>query len=128
MLDKTYLAGRAALIGDRDLGTVSPGVPPGAVEPAAPDRTTNTTGTSHISVVDRYGNALAMTTSIESSFGNGVMVPGRGFCSTTSSPIFPSRRAVMTVRRSPIAWKPTSGRAVPWPRRWCSTRAAAWSG
>ena len=79
MLDKTYLAGRAALIGDRDLGTVGPGAPPGAVGLAAPDRTANASGTSHISIVDRYGNALAMTTTVESSFGNGVMVPGRGF-------------------------------------------------
>ena len=33
-------------------------------------------GTSHVSIVDRYGNALSMTTTMESSFGNGVMVRG----------------------------------------------------
>jgi gamma-glutamyltranspeptidase len=33
-------------------------------------------GTSHVSIVDQYGNALSMTTTIESSFGNGVMVNG----------------------------------------------------
>jgi gamma-glutamyltranspeptidase/glutathione hydrolase len=76
MLDEGYLASRAALIGDNDMGTASPGIPPGEFDPTAPDPTTKTSGTSHISIVDRWGNALSMTTSIESSFGNGVMVEG----------------------------------------------------
>ena len=33
-------------------------------------------GTSHISVVDSYGNVLSMTTSIESAFGSHIMVDG----------------------------------------------------
>ena len=76
MLDKTYLAERAALITDTDMGDAAPGVPPGEFDPAAPDNTAKLSGTSHISIVDRYGNALSMTTTIESSFGNGVMVRG----------------------------------------------------
>lgn len=32
--------------------------------------------TSHLSIVDRFGNALSMTTSIEMAFGSGVMVRG----------------------------------------------------
>jgi gamma-glutamyltranspeptidase / glutathione hydrolase len=39
-------------------------------------RLRNPGGTSHISIIDRYGNALSMTTSVESAFGNGVMVEG----------------------------------------------------
>lgn len=35
--------------------------------------------TSHISVVDAQGNAVAMTTTIEHIFGSGLVVPGRGF-------------------------------------------------
>lgn len=79
MLDKAYLASRAALIAETDLGTASPGKPPGDFDPAAPDPTAKDDGTSHVSIVDRYGNALSMTTTIESSFGNGVIVPGWGF-------------------------------------------------
>ena len=76
MLDKTYLASRAALIGEQDTGTAQPGTPPGNFDPSAPDNRAKLSGTSHISIVDRYGNALSMTTTVESSFGNGVMVRG----------------------------------------------------
>ncbi len=76
MLDKDYLASRAALVSDMDMGSASPGVPPGDFDPSAPDNSLNEHGTSHVSIVDRYGNALSMTTTIESSFGNGVMVNG----------------------------------------------------
>jgi gamma-glutamyltranspeptidase/glutathione hydrolase len=76
MLNKDYLASRAALIRDWDMGVANPGVPPGVIYPAAPDASLDESGTSHISIVDRYGNALAMTTSIEGPFGNGVMVDG----------------------------------------------------
>jgi len=77
MLDKAYIAARAGRITATDMGTALPGYPPSYLhDPSAPDRTAKQSGTSHISIVDRYGNALAMTTSIESSFGNGVMVRG----------------------------------------------------
>ena len=35
--------------------------------------------TTHISVVDANGNAVAITTTLNSSFGNKVMVKGAGF-------------------------------------------------
>ena len=76
MLDEEYLASRAALIGHNDMGRADPGVPPGDFDPSAPSTIGNGSGTSHVSIVDRYGNALSMTTTIESSFGNGVMVNG----------------------------------------------------
>jgi len=79
MLDKQYLQTRAALIGEFDLGVVEPGTPPGVFDPSAPGMDEPGGGTSHVSIVDRFGNALSMTTTIESSFGNGVMVAGRGF-------------------------------------------------
>ena len=79
MLDKEYLASRAELIGDNDMGIAAPGTPPGEFDPTAPDLKLSDNGTSHVSIVDRYGNVLSMTTTIESSFGNGVMVPGYGF-------------------------------------------------
>lgn len=76
MLDKEYLASRAALITDTDIGSADAGVPPGEFDPLGPDNSTKNSGTSHVSIIDRYGNALSMTTTIESSFGNGVMVRG----------------------------------------------------
>jgi gamma-glutamyltranspeptidase/glutathione hydrolase len=76
MLDEEYLEERSALIGTNDMGRAAPGTPPGDFDPSAPDPSAKTSGTSHISIVDRWGNALSMTTSIESSFGNGVMVHG----------------------------------------------------
>jgi len=79
MLDDAYLASRAALITDMDMGTAAPGTPPGEFDPTGPQEADTEGGTSHVSIVDRYGNALSMTTTIESSFGNGVMVPGGGF-------------------------------------------------
>lgn len=76
MLDKDYLKTRAALIGSNDMGPAEPGNPPGSGQELAADVTTKNSGTSHVSIVDRYGNALSMTTTIESSLGNGVMVKG----------------------------------------------------
>lgn len=76
MLDKDYLASRAESITDVDMGIAAPGTPPGEFDPRAPDSRAKDSGTSHVSIVDRWGNALSMTTTIESSFGNGVMVRG----------------------------------------------------
>ncbi|SEA13818.1 gamma-glutamyltransferase [Rubrimonas cliftonensis] len=78
LLDPGYLAARAALIGERDMGAAAPGDPPGAAAAGAHVRAKDS-GTSHVSIIDRFGNALSMTTTVESSFGNGVMVPGFGF-------------------------------------------------
>ncbi len=79
MLDEDYLASRADLIGEQDMGTAAPGTPPGDFDPASPQRTDTEHGTSHVSIIDKWGNALSMTTTVESAFGNGVMVPGAGF-------------------------------------------------
>ena len=76
MLNKGYLKSRASLISGRDMGRAEAGIPPGAAKVYAPDNSVAEAGTSHVSIVDQYGNALSMTTTIESSFGNGVMVRG----------------------------------------------------
>ena len=56
---------------------------PGKVIKGAPmidmwgrDTTDEKAGTTHISVIDQYGNAVAMTATIESAFGNARMVGG----------------------------------------------------
>lgn len=79
LLDRDYLAKRAKMIGQHDMGEAVPGKPPGSQADEGSDERVKDSGTSHIAIVDRYGNALSMTTSVEGSFGNGVMVPGRGF-------------------------------------------------
>jgi gamma-glutamyltranspeptidase/glutathione hydrolase len=78
LIDPAYLTARAKLIsGDAPMKSAMPGKPPGWTgAPAAPDAATPPPGTSHISIVDGYGNAISMTTSIESAFGSHVMVSG----------------------------------------------------
>ena len=76
LLDPSYLKQRAGLIGDKSMGTAKPGVPPGTKTSAASDPSPDKAATSHISVVDSFGNAISMTTTIEDVFGSRVMVRG----------------------------------------------------
>jgi gamma-glutamyltranspeptidase/glutathione hydrolase len=79
LLDRRYLAGRAALI---DLASstgekAAPGdVPRKRTQHFAPDNSLQLPATSHLSIVDGAGNALAMTTTIEAAFGSRLMVRG----------------------------------------------------
>lgn len=67
MLSPSYLAERRTLMSPvRSMGKVGPGMPPGYVE----------RGTSHMSIVDRWGNAVSFTTTIEAPFGAQIMVRG----------------------------------------------------
>ncbi len=99
LLNPVYLRRRAAWIDmHRAMEEVNPGIPnPTATDasnevserqamsnkvagltewngPVSYDR--ETTGTSHFSIVDRHGNAVAMTTSIEAPFGSRIMTNG----------------------------------------------------
>lgn len=78
LLDKTYLADRAALIDPaKTMGKAEAGMPPS--EDAlrfSPDLQPERAGTSHFSIVDQYGNIISMTTTIESGFGSRVMTNG----------------------------------------------------
>lgn len=75
MLDPAYVASRAALVTDRAGPAPQPGTPPGAVT-ARIDATNEVAGTSHFIVIDGEGNAVSMTTTVESLFGSGRMVDG----------------------------------------------------
>jgi gamma-glutamyltranspeptidase/glutathione hydrolase len=75
LLDPAYLAERAKLIGDRAGPAPEPGHPKGAPT-YGPDATKEPGGTSSFVVVDRWGNVVAMTTTVESLFGDGRMVDG----------------------------------------------------
>ena len=78
LLDKAYLAKRSELLeGDDALPEVTPGKP--EFDHAlnwADDASIEFPSTSHISIVDRMGNALSMTTTIENAFGSRLMTRG----------------------------------------------------
>jgi gamma-glutamyltranspeptidase/glutathione hydrolase len=73
LIERAYLARRGSLIQpDTTLEEVSPGLempPPDGAEP--PEN-----GTSHFAVIDREGNAVSYTSTIESAFGSGLMIGG----------------------------------------------------
>jgi gamma-glutamyltranspeptidase/glutathione hydrolase len=75
LLDPAYLADRARLIGDHAGPPPEPGHPAGAPV-RGPDHTQEPGGTSSFVIVDGFGNVLAMTTTVESIFGDGRMVDG----------------------------------------------------
>jgi len=80
-----YLHSRSALISlDATMGRAKPGSP--EAQPAVRKKAASVDfgsgaalefpSTSHVSIVDKYGNALAMTTTIEDAFGSRLMTKG----------------------------------------------------
>jgi len=78
LLDSNYLARRARLIDPtRDHGSAEPGLPAPVHARAGSDGDAlELPSTSHLSIVDRFGDAVAMTTTIEAEFGSRLMVDG----------------------------------------------------
>ena len=77
LLDPAYLRSRSELIRpERSMVKAAAGTPPGADIALADDPVDEASGTSHIAIVDRDGNAVSMTTTIESFFGARIMVRG----------------------------------------------------
>ncbi len=82
LLDPEYLARRGELVrADASIGHANAGVP--ARDAASARRVgfgehaaLEFPSTSHMSIVDRYGNAVAMTTTIEDAFGSRLMTAG----------------------------------------------------
>lgn len=76
LLSKRYLADRARKISpDKDMGRTLAGKP-FPMTSFSKGKTHEQPNTSHFSIVDKEGNAVSMTTSIEFAFGSGVMVDG----------------------------------------------------
>ena len=79
LLDPGYLAQRSRLIDPAHAlpGPAAPGDPPGAhASEWGPDHAPELPGTSNIAIVDRAGDALAMTTTVENAFGSRLLVRG----------------------------------------------------
>lgn len=79
LISPNYLAQRAGLINqDKAAPKVMPGTPPDwkkhlpAQEPIYP----KPPGTTHLSIVDAYGNMVSMTSSVEDAFGSRMMAEG----------------------------------------------------
>ena len=72
LLDPGYIRSRAATI-DRERAT--PSAQLGAGQPTGRE----STETTHFNIVDKDGNAVALTYTLNSGYGSGVTVPGLGF-------------------------------------------------
>jgi gamma-glutamyltranspeptidase/glutathione hydrolase len=94
LLSPAYIAERRTLMSaDHSMSTVGPGLPPGYVE----------RGTSHITIVDRWGNAVAFTTTIEAPFGAQIMVRG----------VLLNNQLTDFAPRPQVAGKPVANRVEP---------------
>lgn len=77
LLDPAYLRARGALIRpDRSMKVALPGDPEGKLLSLGKDDALELPSTSHLVAVDAQGNALSMTTTIESEFGSKIFVHG----------------------------------------------------
>jgi gamma-glutamyltranspeptidase/glutathione hydrolase len=78
LIDRRFLAARSSLIDPReDHGRAEPGTPPSSHASLRGDGDSlDLPSTSHVSIVDGAGNAVAMTTTIENEFGSRLMVDG----------------------------------------------------
>ena len=74
LLEPVYLRERSRLVGERSMKVAAPGLPGKAPSAWAPMPEQAEYGTSHISVVDAQGRAVAMTTTVEAAFGARRMV------------------------------------------------------
>ncbi|GAA2725593.1 gamma-glutamyltransferase [Cellulomonas aerilata] len=86
LLSDGFAAERACLV-DPDAALtkpVAPGAPDGSYGGCGASATggaegTEGTSTTHLTTADQWGNVVAYTLTIESTGGNGIVVPGRGF-------------------------------------------------
>jgi len=76
MVDSRYLASRAQLIGQRAMSAATAGEPAGQRTAWGDAPPQWELGTSHISVVDRWGHVVAMTTTVEAVWGSRILADG----------------------------------------------------
>jgi len=112
LLDPTYLAQRSALISpDRAMAHAAAGTPPGApkrlrVPPG------ERAGTTDLVAVDRAGNVVEVTTTIESVFGSGLSVDGTMLNNElTDFDIVPEKDGILAANRVEGGKRPRSSMA-----------------
>jgi gamma-glutamyltranspeptidase / glutathione hydrolase len=91
LLDPGYLRARSSLIDPKKAmcNPVRPGDPMAAAPAAAAGEDEPAMGhTTHFSIIDRWGNAVVMTTTLRDAFGSGITVPGYGFLLNDSMGLF----------------------------------------
>jgi len=77
LVDPAYLAKRSALIDPaKAIANVEAGKPAGADMALAPGDRPYENGTTHFSVVDKNGNAISYTSTVEGAFGSGLFFEG----------------------------------------------------
>ena len=76
LLDDAYLRQRARAIGASSMQSASPGVPAPSRAVFAPQPEQPEYGTSHLSIVDAQGRAVAMTTTVEAMWGSRILADG----------------------------------------------------
>jgi gamma-glutamyltranspeptidase/glutathione hydrolase len=76
LLDPAYLDQRSLLVGPRSMRRAQPGVPRDAEARLGAAAESEIAGTSHVSIIDAEGNAVAFTTTIEDAFGSRILVRG----------------------------------------------------
>ena len=77
LLDKGYLRTRGAQIDSRiSMGTALPGEPLNFLKKRGADNAPDLPSTTHLVAVDRYGQGVSMTSTIEAEFGSKIFVRG----------------------------------------------------
>ena len=77
LVDAGYLRERSMLIRpEKSMGRAFAGKPAGATVSFGADATQEAAGTTHLTVIDARGNAVAMTSTVESAFGSRILVRG----------------------------------------------------
>ena len=110
-LDPDYIASRVELMDEPGENTCPPGPVP--VSPSPQVVESDDSQTTHLTVVDRWGNLVAFTTTIEQVFGTGRMLPGYGlmlnneltdFSSFTNRPnsVQPNKRPMSSIAPSVV--------------------------
>lgn len=109
LLDKSYLAERRQLISPFGAaGHYDPGTPPGA-KPRTEAAPVKEQGTTHFVTVDKDGNVVSMTSTIESIFGSQLMANGYFLNNElTDFDLAPTKEGVPTQNRVQAGKRPLS--------------------
>ncbi|WP_225205189.1 gamma-glutamyltransferase family protein [Novosphingobium huizhouense] len=113
LTDPGYLAERSRLISETTtIAAVGAGTPPQATALLAPAPQQEEHGTSHFVAIDRNGNAVSYTSTVESAFGSGVIVNGYFLNNElTDFNIVPDKDGLATANRVEPGKRPRSSMA-----------------